>query len=458
MGIVFSGGNGDGTAAGGYTQTQNAQVRSVFSGGNGDGNAIHDALSYLPMGNFVFWRGTTSSSFATTSNWTGNTLPGANSDIAFADNASRDLELGANLSIGNLSFNGSKKKLALGSFTLTTHGDVLDADSFSYIQTNGTGVLKLGITSGSSNVFQVGNTAYNPVTITNKTGATDTFNVKVADAVLYKATSGNVISEPHVSRTWFINKKSANTGGGVDLHFRWNSNEVTTGLGSPKLYHFDGSIWQKQTGTTSSTARTLTYTGYTGSFSPFAIGDDIVLLPITLLNFQCGSNSEGSVQLQWSTATEQNSRRFLVERSPDGQRYNTIGEVNAAGQSQTPRKYSFTDLQPLPDGGYYRIKMEDIYGAFSYSEICVQKTNANAPKAPLKMFPNPANRDFYMMALEPERNFNWEIFTATGKLVGMGKSKDGMATTNLMHLSEGIYMIKIVGSGLSENHRIVIRR
>ena len=455
--VVFSGGNGDGVSFTNYTQAQNAQVRVVFSGGNGDGVAIHDSLSYIPLGNFIFWRGTSSTSFNTTSNWIGNSVPGTNNDIAFASNASRDLLLDRNRSVGNVSFNGSGKKLVLANNTLTVNGEFMDADSFSYIQTSSTGTLKRGITASTSFTFPVGKSAYNPVTITNNTGATDTFNVRVGDSVLLNATSGAVVSEPHIRRTWFIDKKNSNTGSGVNFLFRWNAAEVTSGFGSPALYHYNGSSWQKQTGTTSSTIRTFTFNGYTGGFSPFSIGDDIVLLPITWLDFQCAYNNN-TVQLQWNTAMEQNSRRFWVERSAEGKNYQSIAEIPAAGYSNTIRKYTFHDAQPLPQGAYYRIKMEDASGNFSYSEYCVSKSASEYRPAQLKLYPNPAGQQLYMAAVEPERNFEWEVFSVSGKRVAAGISKDGKAVVRLQSLSEGVYHVKVTGSSLSENHRVLIKR
>jgi hypothetical protein len=63
-----------------------------------------------------------------------------------------------------------------------------------------------------------------------------------------------------------------------------------------------------------------------------------------------------------------------------------------------------------------------------------------------------------MVALEPERNFVWEVFTSSGKQVASGLSKDGLAEANMNLLSEGVYQLRVTGSGLAENHRIVISR
>jgi hypothetical protein len=125
--------------------------------------------------------------------------------------------------------------------------------------------------------------------------------------------------------------------------------------------------------------------------------------------------------------------------------------------SQNLKSYTFSDKNPLPSGGYYRIKMEEIQGKFTYSDICGMKNSGAVNEAPLKIFPNPTDGALYIIALEPERNFIWEVFSIAGQKVATGSSKDGQANARLHHLSEGFYQLRVMGSGLSENQRILIK-
>ena len=428
---------------------------SLYRGGSGKGDASGISPTET-MSNF--WTGTLSSTdWNTASNWTRNSVPSTGDDIVFSSTASNHLLPDNSKTIGSIHFNSSGKKVILGNFDVTVNGTVSGAGSASYFQTNSSGTLKSNIANTSTFVFPVGNSAYNPVSITNNNGAPDDFSLRVRDLVQYNVTWGWVVMEPHVQRTWFITKTNPNAGSGVDFVFNWNNGEETPGITSHKLYHHDGTFWQKQTGSTSVSGNSLTYNGYTGTFSPFAIGDDIILLPVTWLDFRCESTKEGPTQLSWRTAMESNTRAFAVERSAEGDTYQSIGEVPAAGNSQTMRSYSFTDPKPLPTIAYYRVRLEDMDGNISYSDICSSKAGAVNNSAPLKVFPNPTNGGLYIIALEPERNFMWELFSATGQRVAAGNSKDGQAKAELHHLSEGIYQLKVVGSRLSESHRILIK-
>ncbi|HEX2535653.1 MAG TPA: hypothetical protein VHK69_18055, partial [Chitinophagaceae bacterium] len=91
-----------------------------------------------------------------------------------------------------------------------------------------------------------------------------------------------------------------------------------------------------------------------------------LLLPVTFLRFT-GAPAAGGIQLQWATATEEQSDRFEVERSADGRSFTQIGSVQAAGSSNLRNDYAFTDNSPLAGTQHYRLKQVDTDGTFSYS-------------------------------------------------------------------------------------------
>lgn len=437
-------------------------VYSVNTGGNGRQDAMAEFTSTGTVSGQVFWvggLGTSPTDWNDPLNWFPNTLvPDQNARLALEpNNNGHNPILDQNRTVNSLNFNGANKKVILGSNTLTLTSTVAGANANNYFQSTSTGMLKRTIDNATSFTFPVGNSAYNPVSITNTTGSSDVFSVRVLDEVYYKGLSGGVTTSPRIKRTWDISKTNPNAGSGVNFVFNWNTAEATTNLTTLKLYHYNGTTWDKQSGTTNVSGNSLTYTGYTGSFSPFAIGDDVILLPVTWLDFRCEATEDKSVRLQWRTAMEYNTRAFIVERSVEGQTYQRIGEVAAAGYSQTVRSYSFADPQPLPSGGYYRVRMEDREGNFSYSDVCNSKAKTAVNPVPLKIFPNPTDGGLYIIALEPERNFVWEVFSTTGQRVASGCSKEGKANARLDHLSEGVYQLRVVGSGLSENHRILVK-
>jgi hypothetical protein len=122
-----------------------------------------------------------------------------------------------------------------------------------------------------------------------------------------------------------------------------------------------------------------------------AIGlDDISIsysgpAPITLLSFDARRN--GSVnKLSWNTSSEQNSSRFIIERSTDGRNFTELGYVLAAGSSTGQRNYSFNDDAPFKGVNYYQLKMVDQNNSFRYSEI---RSIRNQGVSDMQITPNP---------------------------------------------------------------------
>ncbi len=123
--------------------------------------------------------------------------------------------------------------------------------------------------------------------------------------------------------------------------------------------------------------------------------DDITIsatLPISLLEFN--AQRTGSVnKLTWKTSQEANSNKFVIERSTDGTRFLEIGQVAAAGNSNTVRNYSFTDLSPVKGINYYRLRLVDNDNAFKYSTV---KNVRNLGSADFSFAPNPVQQHMYV--------------------------------------------------------------
>ncbi len=90
-------------------------------------------------------------------------------------------------------------------------------------------------------------------------------------------------------------------------------------------------------------------------------------LPVQLLSFTA-AQTEAANTLQWTTSNETNSSYFVIERSTNGSQFTAIGTVTAKGNSSTSTAYSFADNSPLSGTTYYRLRIINTDGTFSYSE------------------------------------------------------------------------------------------
>lgn len=182
----------------------------------------------------------------------------------------------------------------------------------------------------------------------------------------------------------------------------------------------------------------------------FNIQDELLIIhdpmPVTFISFTARKEGRKSV-LNWSTATETNSDKFIVERSSNGTEFKeVIGTVKAAGNSTTVQNYSLVDNAPFNKWNYYRLKQIDLDGKFTYSNIAsvyFSKDNSSI----VSIYPNPVKDqttiDFYT---ERAGKVKMEVYDSKGALVSSQtyNSVTGMnrTTINVQSLSTGIYTLK----------------
>lgn len=158
-------------------------------------------------------------------------------------------------------------------------------------------------------------------------------------------------------------------------------------------------LGQDFTAYSSSTPMTLTTNG--GLMGTGNIGNTYLLLgfsaalPVSLLSFTA-TGDNGKTLLNWSTAQEQNSDHFDIEHSTDGISFSSIGQVAAANNSSLKTDYSFTDAMPVAGANYYRLKMVDLDGQFTYSKVAIVNFQAGGPSV-VAAYPNPAHSSFSLV-------------------------------------------------------------
>lgn len=128
---------------------------------------------------------------------------------------------------------------------------------------------------------------------------------------------------------------------------------------------------------------TFTYSGSSGSsfnydcdgisFSSGAINDgfqhfEANPLPVELTFFRAEIIENKSV-LTWQTSSEENNSGFEVERSTDGENFETIGFVEGNGTTLEVQNYTYIDNNPTNGINYYRLRQVDFDGAFEYSDV-----------------------------------------------------------------------------------------
>jgi len=140
-------------------------------------------------------------------------------------------------------------------------------------------------------------------------------------------------------------------------------------------------------------------------------------LPAELVAFKA-EQEERANQLFWQTASEENVLAFEIQKSLDGTKdFETIGAIEAAGNSTTLQTYDFIDKDPL-SLAYYRLKVIDNDFSFEYSEVlAVERTKTEIDI--LEVFPVPVvnNEVTVMIHSTKEGPVFIDLFDMTGKII-----------------------------------------
>ena len=157
-------------------------------------------------------------------------------------------------------------------------------------------------------------------------------------------------------------------------------------------------------------------------------------LPLTLVSFTGTLINFQQTKLKWITAGEYNTQQFDVEWSTDGLYFTNVVTIPAAGYSSQTLEYNYIHNMPVEGNNYYRLKMADIGGRFSYSQVI--KINIAYTKGKMLVYPNPVKDMIYltMQSLKNETSL-FKIYNAEGKYVG---ARSFILTKGLNHLNWNI--------------------
>jgi hypothetical protein len=100
-------------------------------------------------------------------------------------------------------------------------------------------------------------------------------------------------------------------------------------------------------------------TGFSGFFVTGLINS---VLPVTVRQVTASKTNDG-VLVEWQVGNEVNFLHYEVETRHDGNGFSTVGIVAATNNTS----YNFLHGNPVAGINYYRLKLVDIDGNFSYS-------------------------------------------------------------------------------------------
>ncbi len=170
------------------------------------------------------------------------------------------------------------------------------------------------------------------------------------------------------------------------------------------------------------------------------------------------SKLNNTVQINWQTTSEINASFYAIERSADGTTFSKIGQVSVLSNSFSAKNYLYTDVQPLQGANYYRLKMTDADGKFTYSKIVAVKMDGKS--STLQIYPNPAKNILNVQVNGNDLNEDatLQIIDISGRKVKEERiNLKGRASVSIdiTGLSKGTYNVLLKGRSLNEQEKFV---
>lgn len=179
---------------------------------------------------------------------------------------------------------------------------------------------------------------------------------------------------------------------------------------------------------------------------------DQVTLPVKLLGFSA-SYKAGQTILNWQTENEVNFDHYEIERSTNGKDFLLVGTKAAAGSFNKTNYQHADDISSSTENTfYYRLRMVDIDGKFSYSNtILIRKDQAGAVKS-LLLSPNPVTSSGALtlrMNTDSRKSVEIRVLDVTGKLIlkqqnQLSEGLNSISISNNSRLQPGIYTVQVI--------------
>ena len=174
-------------------------------------------------------------------------------------------------------------------------------------------------------------------------------------------------------------------------------------------------------------------------------------LPVTLSSFTA-KRSGGFNELKWTTATEQNTARFIIEFSLNGNSFSSAGAV-AASRNENGSAYSFRHNYNSNGTVYYRLAIQDDDGSTKYSTVLrVAGTHDGT-----RIYPTVVRDRIINLSLEQPAGLLRVINTNGSRVFEKNlNNASGSLTVSLPHLNRGIYFVQVYMKGEIKTEKIIV--
>ena len=191
---------------------------------------------------------------------------------------------------------------------------------------------------------------------------------------------------------------------------------------------------------------------------------DNSILAVELQAFEANPQAQ-YIQLNWTTISEINNEGFDLQRSADGQNFQSIAWLQGQGNSEKPVHYQYQDHRISKDiTYYYRLVSVDYSGELDKSEVIAARVKWNQGAMISEVFPNPVvgNEINIQIHTEKSKEINILLYNGMGNQLRQQKLELDSGKTSYAldthQLSSGYYYLVVKDNNELYKRRFVVAK
>ena len=185
------------------------------------------------------------------------------------------------------------------------------------------------------------------------------------------------------------------------------------------------------------------------------------MLPVTITDFNAAYVSSNNVKVSWSTTNEINASYYVVERSTNAEDFIPVGKVNMSQSLNPVHNYNLNDqlYNVNSNIAYYRLRIVDNSGKFSYSKVVPVKLDQ--PVTGFSLYPNPIDNYTILNLFSDKQSMGvLRVMDNSGrqilaKSISVNNGSNSIMVDELGYLPKGIYMVQVLLNNNLYNQKLL---
>ncbi len=190
----------------------------------------------------------------------------------------------------------------------------------------------------------------------------------------------------------------------------------------------------------------------------FSLVGSIEALPVQLLGFTA-TKSGNNAQVKWEADEQIRFDHFELERSADAAGpFEKVADIAATNSSRGSYAYTDINVKNKMTTAYYRLKMVDLDGTYSYSRVVMIRFTGGASFDVRPTLLRAGENVNVNVSSNENENYTIKLFNMSGKMVGQQNiARNGQVSLSTSGLQKGMYVVAIDGGTEPQSFKIMLQ-